>query len=200
MYSAARKEEPRMGGHLGEVIARAATFPGESVARTAIELLELAPADAVLELGCGSGRALAAVTARLRRGFAAGIDPSELMVRHARVRNRRSIAQGRALVAQGASDDLGRFADGRFDKVFGTHVVYFWMDPARDLAEIRRVLRPGGALVLGFFPSDDGTQGRTRWPVERAVRFLGKAGFTEIGAELRRAGGQSLAWLKGVRS
>ena len=200
MFSAALTTETRMGGHLGEVIARAATLPGETVARTVLELVELAPSDAVLELGCGSGRLLATVAARLRRGFAAGIDPSALMVRHARMRNRRWIAQGRAEVSAGRSDDLGRFADARFDKVYGTHVVYFWVEPARDLAEIRRVLRPGGALVLGFFPSEDGTAGATRFPVERAVRLLGQAGFTDVRAERRAAGRHALAWLKGVRS
>jgi SAM-dependent methyltransferase len=199
VFSTARTTEA-MGGHLGEVVARAATFPGESVARAVLELVDPAPADVVLELGCGSGRVLSMMAARLRRGFAAGIDPSGMMVRHARARNRRWIAQGRAEIAAGRSDDLARFADARFDKVYGTHVVYFWMEPARDLAEIRRVLRPGGRLVLGFFPSEDGTSGRTRYPVERAVRFLGRAGFTDVSAERRSAGGQSLAWLRGVRS
>jgi SAM-dependent methyltransferase len=200
MFSAALTTETRMGGHLGEVIARASSLPGESVARTVLELVELAPDDAVLELGCGSGRLLSAVAARLRRGFAAGIDPSELMVRHARARNRRWVAQGRVEISAGRSDDLGRFADARFDTAYGTHVVYFWMEPARDLAEIRRVLRPGGRLVLGFFPSEDGTAGATRYPVERAVRLLGAAGFTDVRAERRTAGGHALAWLKGVRS
>jgi SAM-dependent methyltransferase len=132
----------------------------------------------VLELGCGSGRLLATVAARLRRGFAAGIDPSALMVRHARMRNRRWIAQGRAEVSAGRSDDLGRFADARFDKVYGTHVVYFWMEPKRDLAEIRRVLRPGGSLVLGFFPSEDGTAGATRPLGARCASSAGRASPT----------------------
>jgi len=45
------------------------------VAQGAIGALGLRPTDAVLELGCGSGRLLAQVTARVQRGAAVGIDP-----------------------------------------------------------------------------------------------------------------------------
>jgi SAM-dependent methyltransferase len=176
------------------VVARAASCPGESVARVVLELSELDAADAVLELGCGSGRLLSAVAARLRRGFVAGIDPSELMVRHARVRNRRWISLGRAEVRTGHSGDLSRFAAERFDKVYGTHVVYFWTQPRRDLEEIRRVLRPGGRLLLGFFPAEPGAGGATRFAAERAEQMLVEAGFREVRVERRAAGASSLAW------
>jgi SAM-dependent methyltransferase len=182
------------------VVARAATCSGETVARVALELLELQPADAVLELGCGSGRLLSALAARLRSGFAVGVDPSELMVRHAQARNRHWIARGRAQVRSAHSGDLGAFPDGRFDKVLGAHVVYFWSDPRRDLAEIRRVLRPGGALLLGFFPAEAGAEGAGRFPVERAGRLLHEAGYGAIRIQRRHAGARALAWVRGERT
>jgi SAM-dependent methyltransferase len=199
MRFAVRARGPLAGGLLPEVIARAASYPGESVARAAFELLELAPADAVLELGCGSGRLLSAVAARLREGLAVGIDPSELMVRHARARNRRWIALGRTEVRGGHSGDLSAFADGRFDKVYGTHVVYFWREPRRDLAEIRRVLRPGGRLLLGFFPADGGEGTPARFPAESALELLAAAGFADLRAERRPAGARALVWIRATR-
>lgn len=184
---------------LPEVVARAATCPAERVASAVLELLEPGPGDAVLELGCGSGRTLAAVAARLRHGFVAGVDPSELMVRHAAARNRRAIAQGRAAVFAGSTRDLGRFADARFDRAYGTHVVYFWSEPARDLAEVARVLRPGGRLVLGFFAGVEGEPGRVLFPVERALALLGASGFADAEA-LRSAADPRLAFVRGVRT
>jgi SAM-dependent methyltransferase len=143
---------------------------------------------------------LSALAARLRRGYAAGIDPSEWMVRHARARNRRWLAAGRAEIRTGGSGDLGAFADGRFDRVFGTHVVYFWSEPWRDLAEIRRVLRPGGRLLLGFFPDADRAGSRTCFSEQRVVALLGEAGFREIRAQRRSAGSETLAWIQGDRT
>jgi SAM-dependent methyltransferase len=180
------------------VVVGAAACRRETVARVALELLEPQPADAVLELGCGSGRLLGALAARLRRGFAAGIDPSELMVRHARLRNRHWIARRRVEIRNAHSGDLGAYPDGRFDKVFGAHVVYFWTEPARDLAEIRRVLRPGGRLLLGFFPQEGGG-GAARFPIERAEPWLRAAGFAAIETFRHDVGGRPLAWVRGEK-
>jgi SAM-dependent methyltransferase len=183
------------GALLGEVVARAAACPREDVARDAIELLSIAPADAVLELGCGSGRMLAQVAARLRRGTIVGIDPSELMVRHARFRNRRLLERGRAEIRVGHSGELAGFADASFDKVFGVHVIYFWGRSRRHLAEIRRVLRPGGRLALGFWPG----QGMARCPLERAEAMLHAAGFAAVRSEMRSECGRPHAWVVASR-
>ncbi|MCU0669145.1 MAG: class I SAM-dependent methyltransferase [Myxococcota bacterium] len=187
----------------GDVVARAASYAPERVAEGAIGALDLRPTDAVLELGCGSGRLLARVTARVQRGAAVGVDPSPLMVRHARFRNRRFIERGLLEVEVGASGDLSRFSDGRFDKVYGMHVVYFWEAPARDLAEIRRVLRPGGRLVLGFCPDEGAgpTLGpdRARCSLARAEDWLIDAGFTAVSGRCEMADGRALAWLIATR-
>ena len=96
MATALRAHPPSLDGALlGEVVVRTATCPRERVAEDVVEILGTAPGEAVLELGCGSGRMLSVVVGRLREGRALGIDPSELMVRHARLRLRRWIAAGR---------------------------------------------------------------------------------------------------------
>ena len=183
----------------GDVIARAASYPRERVAETALELLAVRPEDAVLELGCGSGHLLGLVAARAQRGLVAGIDPAELMVRHARFRNRRFLSRGRLEVRLGASDDLSAWPEARFDTVYGLHMVYFWRMPERDLAEIRRVLRPGGRLVLGFCPEEEAARGhgiaRPHCSLARAEQWLQDAGFEAIAVRLEWDDGRPLAWL-----
>jgi SAM-dependent methyltransferase len=203
MANAARVDPSSCPDLLASVIAQAVTYDPEQVADTAIARLAAGPEDHVLELGCGSGRLLFRLAARARRGRAVGIDPSELMVRHARHRNRRWIAAGRAAVEPGSSRDLSRFAEASIDRVLGVHVVCFWGDPARDLAEVRRVLRPGGRLLLGFRPVAAGESAAgeqpARVPSERVEGWLREAGLgiedTAVCGDPRRP----LAWVRARR-
>lgn len=204
MAAAARIPEPiEQSTIFGDVLARAASYAPERVNRGALGALGLRPTDVVLELGCGSGRLLSQVTARVQRGTAVGIDPSPLMVRHARFRNRRFIERGLLEVAVGGSGDLSRFPDARFDKVYGMHVVYFWDEPATDLAEIRRVLRPGGRLVLGFCPAEGpgpaSGPDRARCSLACAEDWLIGAGFAGVAGRCEVADGRALAWLIATR-
>ncbi len=186
---------------LGDVIARAATYSRERVAETALALLALRPEDVVLELGCGSGRLLSRVAARVQRGAVVGIDPSPLMVRHARFRNRRFVERGVLDLRGGASDDLSAWPAAHFDKIYGLHVVYFWRTPERDLAEIHRVLRPGGRLVLGFCPEEESTRNieSARCRVSRVEEWLQGADFGAIEGRSERDDDRPLAWLSATR-
>jgi len=209
MASAARRVSPLGQGPslspavLGAVVAQSATYDPEQVAEMALEQLAAGPEDHVLELGCGSGRLLFRLAARARRGRVVGIDPSDLMVRHARHRNRSWIGAGRAQVEQCWTRDLSRFADQAFDRVIGVHVVCFWDEPARDLAEVRRVLRPGGRLLLGFRPQvgEESAAGEEPLRVrsERVEGWLRGAGFdvedTTVSGDPRRP----LAWVRARR-
>jgi SAM-dependent methyltransferase len=193
----------RVSPLLGTVVAQSAAYDPEQVAETALEILAAGPEDRVLELGCGSGRLLFRLAARARRGRVVGIDPSELMVRHARHRNRSWIEAGRAAVEQGWSGDLSRFPAAGFDRVLGVHVVCFWEEPGRDLAEVRRVLRPGGRLLLGFRPATAGEAGPgdapTRLPAGRVEGWLRGAGFAVANTLVCGDPGRPLAWVDARR-
>jgi ubiquinone/menaquinone biosynthesis C-methylase UbiE len=176
---------------LFQVISRSAAIPRERVARSVLRHLEPGPDHALLEVGFGKGRLLAELAARVPRGFVAGIDPSELMQRHARIRCRRWIESGRLHLELGTSADLGAFPEACFDAVVGVHVVRFWEEPGRDLAEIRRVLRPGGRLLLGHPPGEPDAGRVTGW--------LREAGFAapETGSDDELPG--SLVWTRARR-
>jgi ubiquinone/menaquinone biosynthesis C-methylase UbiE len=179
---------------LAEVAARAATCGREATRRALFRRLAIRPSDAVLELGFGSGRLLAEAAARARHGFAAGVEPSEWALRHARRRCARGVAAGRVALHRGASDDLSHFEAARFDKVYGVHVAYFWSDPQRDLAEIARVLRPQGTLVLGFCPQRGLGEESPCASVARLEAELSAAGFAGVHTELAGEGPRTLAW------
>ena len=141
-------------GWLGGLVARVMAHETAGENAHTLELLDIRPTDHVLELGFAHGRTLARAAALAREGFVAGIDPSERMLRLASRRNRQHIAAGRMELKQGSSAGLP-FPDGCFDKVYSVHTIYFWKEPAHDLRELARVLKPGGRLALGYRSRDD---------------------------------------------
>lgn len=95
----------------------------------------------VLDAGCGSGPLAAALSAK--GAIVTGFDSSAAMIELAR---ERLGADADLRVA-----DLGEplpFADDSFDEVVASLVLHYLQDWAAPLRELRRVLRPGGRLIL----------------------------------------------------
>lgn len=98
----------------------------------------------ILDVGCGDG-ALASELAR-RGASVTGLDPDEAMLRLAR---RRTEAQRLSLrLVQGRAERLP-FGDASFDRVLAVTVLCFVPEGERAVAEMARVLKPGGMLVIG---------------------------------------------------
>jgi ubiquinone/menaquinone biosynthesis C-methylase UbiE len=110
------------------------------IQRVALERLRLVPGQRVLDLGCGPGDGCSALNAR--GAVAIGLDYSDGMLRSAQrdPRNAGRLTRG----------DAGRlpFPDGAFDKLVCTNSFHHYPDHARALREMRRVLKPGGLMVL----------------------------------------------------
>jgi SAM-dependent methyltransferase len=101
----------------------------------------------VLDIGCGGGRTLETLASLVKFGKAVGIDYSEDSVAVARKRNRKRIVSGRVEVLHGSVSSMP-FSDATFDFVTAVESYYFWHDITADLAEIRRVMKPNGQLVI----------------------------------------------------
>ena len=93
----------------------------------------------VLDVGCGPGALTACLAERLGPEHVAAIDPSESYVEACRRRN-----PGVA-VREGRAESLP-FADGVFDAALAQLVFQFMSDPLAAAGELRRVVRPGGAV------------------------------------------------------
>ncbi len=115
--------------------------------RVARRVAALQPGGRVLEVGPGPGH-LAVRLARLAPNLRiVGLDVSPDMARRARRRaiNKRVADQVRMQVGDVAALP---FPDGTFDLAVSTFSLHHWEDAAVGLAEIHRVLRPGGTLLL----------------------------------------------------
>jgi SAM-dependent methyltransferase len=111
-----------------------------------IAMLEATAGDEVLDLGCGTGRVGELVATRTSANLVAAVDLSPQMVERAR----RRLSPHGPLVREMDAQAL-RFADASFDAVVASFSLMFCPDHAAALAEARRVLRPGGRLVMGVW-------------------------------------------------
>jgi trans-aconitate methyltransferase len=121
--------------------------------KAAVEILDLRPDDAVMEIGCGRGVAAALICERLTQGRLLAIDRSATAVAAARECNADAVAAGRADFRHTALADVVPAGPGTYAKILAVNVNLFWTGPAtRELAIVAQLLRPGGQLVLCFEP------------------------------------------------
>jgi SAM-dependent methyltransferase len=113
----------------------------------AVDILEIRPADRVLEVGCGHGVAISLVCERLTTGTITAIDRSRKMIEMATRRNREHVDAGRAVLEAAALEDA-ELGDRRFDKVFAFNVAPFWQQPQAAFGAVREHLAPDGAVYL----------------------------------------------------
>ncbi len=116
------------------------------LAREVVARTEIAPGARVLDVACGTGIVARTVAPRLGpEGRVAGLDFSPAMLSVAR---RAAPAGGLSFDwHEGSALDLP-FTDGVFDVVFCQMGLQFFPDRARAIAEMHRVLAPGGRVVL----------------------------------------------------
>jgi ubiquinone/menaquinone biosynthesis C-methylase UbiE len=169
-------------------------YPDELVDR-ACARAGLGPGSRVVEVGCGTGKLTAALTAR---GFAIdALDPGRNLIRVARAR----------VPTDAVRFHVGRFEEvelpeGEFEALFSA-TAFHWVDPAVGWSKAARLLRPGGVIALLTHIASAVALGeafRTAWLEVRPDA----AGWVQrdvdaawAGAEARRANvAEAWAWLE----
>jgi arsenite methyltransferase len=114
----------------------------------------IGPAETVLDVGCGTGTDLLIAARRVGPGGRAiGVDMTAEMRNRARSNARQMGMRGRVDVRPGLAEDLP-VSDASIDVVISNGVINLTTDKVRALAEIRRVLKPGGRLHLADIALD----------------------------------------------
>ena len=115
----------------------------QGVQEAALASLALSPDDVLLDLGCGTGAAVRMAAATVRR--AVGLDLSPRMIEEAR-----SLAAGLDNVefCVGDVSEPLPFADGAFTAIACSSAFHHFPKPVETVAEMSRVLGPGGRLVI----------------------------------------------------
>lgn len=110
-----------------------------------------------LEVGCGAGGASRLLAQVVKGARVVGVDPSRLAVAEAIRLTAAAGLAGRVSFETMDGRSLA-YPDGSFDAVFASRVLVHAFDPEGILAEMLRVLRPGGRLLV-VEPDRDGTLG-----------------------------------------
>jgi SAM-dependent methyltransferase len=148
--------------------------------RWVASLLDVRPADRILEIGCGPGVAIAAL-ARGGAGHVYGLDHSGVMLQQAARRNAAAIRAGRVTLVQASADQLPPTLDGPFDAILAVNSLAFWPAPAQRLAELRGRLTPGGRIAIASQPRVPGATADTSRSAAREIEtLLRQAGFTDL--------------------
>jgi ubiquinone/menaquinone biosynthesis C-methylase UbiE len=116
-----------------------------------IRFAGLADGERVLDVGCGTGSLTFALAETANLAAITGIDLTPGFLDFARARN----ADPRIAFEHGDARELP-FADNAFDRAFAMLVLHFLPDAARAVAEMHRVVRPGGTVAAAVWDTYGG--------------------------------------------
>ncbi len=116
---------------------------GEDLA-VLVEAADLHGDEQVLDVGCGAGHAAVAFAPHVARVVALDLSPAMLSQVVALARER---GVDNVTTQQGDVEQLP-FPDSSFDRVVSRYSAHHWPHPRQALAEIARVLKPGGRFLL----------------------------------------------------
>lgn len=152
------------------------------VVQQVVAAMDVRPGQRILDLGCGNGWGTRLLAQAAPGATAVGIDVSPAMVARAEAAHTNTI---RARYEVGRFEAL-EFRDKSFDRAFSMEALYYAVDLDRALAEVVRVLKPGGRVdfVLEFYRESPATECWTEL-VGLPMHFLG---IDEWLARLARAG------------
>lgn len=172
-------DHPGFSGWTGTLYAVIFLLAGRRNARRAVEIAAVGADDHVVDIGCGPGNAVRLAAGRGAR--VTGLDPSPAMLRVARAvtRRRPGIAW-----AQGSAETIP-LPDAAATVVWSLATVHHWRDVTQGLAEVVRVLRPGGRLLAieRHSPPDATGVAGHGWTAQQAESFAAQsrhAGLTDV--------------------
>ncbi|MET9026070.1 methyltransferase domain-containing protein [Nocardia sp. NPDC004168] len=171
-------------GVLGKGVAFVLNRSNKPAITGAVEAAAVAPGGTVADVGFGGGAGLSLLLERVGAGGVVhGVEISADMLARARSGHGSDIDAGRLRLVEGSLTALP-LPDDSLDAAITVNTVYFVPDLAVACAELARVVRPGGRLVIGIGDPDAMAKlpftsyGFTLRPVPEVVAALEQAGCT----------------------
>lgn len=181
----------RPGGIIGRLAYRDGPKAHEPSFQAILEALGPLNGERVLEIGCGPGVLLSRMLVA-GAASAAGLDHSPDMLALCTVRNRQEVAGERLQLKLGDAASIPWPAES-FTVAVSANMFFFLYDPPTVLAELHRVLAPGGRLVIATLSGPLPPPSLRNWwlypPMGPALNvhteaemrtMLADAGFTDI--------------------
>ncbi len=136
-------------GFMGKLFGKLMEWTNVGAYRKAIEVLAPADNERFLEIGFGTGLFAEMLLLNSSGTFVAGVDPTSTMVKTAIDRLSNRGLSDRSDLRKGTDESLP-WNDHQFEAIIAIHCFQFWRDPDRSMAEIGRVLRPEGRVIIMF--------------------------------------------------
>lgn len=178
-YIAKQFADPK--GFGGSVVSFIMNRQNRPLYDATIRVLLLSDSDSVLDIGCGNGFVLSLLAHKHNATFA-GIDPSEEVIASALRRNRKYV-DGNQMSFSCQDSSAMSFPSESFSKAYTINTVYFWNDLNGPMAEIRRVLKPGGIFINTLYTNETLARfshtkfGYTRYDPQQLIKTGRDAGF-----------------------
>lgn len=134
-------------GEKGKLVAALMNREHEPLTLWGLSKVEIGPDFVILDVGCGGGKTINRLAKMVPNGKVYGIDCSAEMVKFSKKINKTLITQKCVEIIEGSVEKI-RFRDNSFDLVTAFETYYFWNNMCLALEEIKRVLKPGGKLLL----------------------------------------------------
>ena len=134
-------------GLLGRLILRTMNHSHAQLLSWGLRHVSVKRNDHVLDIGCGGGRAIHRIASLADLGTVHGVDYSDASVATSKALNRVGVEAGKVVIQRAAVSRLP-FPNESFDLVTAVETHYYWPDLPGDMREIRRVLKPGGTLLI----------------------------------------------------
>jgi SAM-dependent methyltransferase len=192
-------DHPGFAGVTGLLIGLIMSLAGGAAARLAADVAAVSDDDRVIDVGCGPGTA---VREAARRGArVTGVDPAPVMLRLAR-----TLTADRPAITwvDGTAEHLPE-RDASATVVWSVACVHHWRDVTAGLAEIKRVLAPGGRFLAIERLVQPGATGLSShgWTTPQAESFAAQcraAGLVDARVENHTPGRRALVVVTAIRA
>lgn len=140
-------------GCFGRFIGRFMNHFNKGIIQHSIDSIPSEKSDVIVEVGLGSGKALAMLAKKYPESQLYGVDVSKTMLKSAGKRNKNLLRSGRLKLELNSIEKMSIESES-VDSLFTINTIYFWNNSDKACQEVYRVLKKGSYFIVSFNPED----------------------------------------------